>query len=469
MRERGANTSWSIWPWLPDRCSRKEQLIAAAHSLIIAPVTSGAKPPVFDVWASLSDEEAALLRTRLTDERRPAGEVFIREGAIDECVYLIREGEVEVRRRDQALARLGVGDIVGEMALLNRQPRNADVVAVTDCKLSRLTAADFFDLCQHLPALKIILTRLVAHRLSWSSSDVLTRTIGSYVVVGQLGAGNMGWVFRAVRGQTEFALKMLPHPLVQRPFFLERFRQEANWLQQLHQENIVQLEEVVELYGTIFLALEYVRGGNAIQWMIQRGRLEPQDVRTVTRSVVRALQAAHARGVVHCDVKSSNIMIDADGQVKLVDFGIASSLSDEASLEFGMTPGYAAPERFTTARGSPEADFYSLGVAAYEMLTGQLPFVAETVSDWAVAHREQVQVPVREREANAPLDLAEFIEAALTKDPVQRRVALQPCLQRWAEDNTTTLVVSHPPLPHDQYSPPPGCSQTFANALTVTQ
>ena len=439
---------------------RKERLIAAAHSLIIAPVISGTKPPVFDIWASLSDEEAAVLRTRLTDERRPAGEVFIHDGAIDECLYLIGEGEVEVRRGNQVLAHLGVGDIVGEMAILNRQPRNADVVAVTDCKLSRLTAADLFDLCQHLPTLKIILTRLVAHRLSWSSADVLTRTIGPYVVVGQLGAGNMGWVFRAVRGQTEFALKMLPHPLVQRPFFLERFREEANWLQQLHHENIVQLQEVVELYGTIFLALEYVRGGNAKEWMIQCGRLDPPDVRTVTRSVVRALQAAHARAVVHCDVKSSNIMIDADGRVKLVDFGIAGSLSDPTSLETGMTPEYAAPERFATARGSPEADFYSLGVTAYQLLTGQLPFMAETISDWAVAHCEQVHVPVRQREPNAPLDLAEFIEAALTKDPVQRHVALQPCLHRWAEE-TTTLIVSHPPLPREQYS------QTVADAPTV--
>ncbi len=436
-------------------------MIAGAYSLIITPVTSGAKPPVFDLWGSLSDEEAAVLRTRLTDERCPAGEVFIHDGAIDECVYLIREGEVEVRRRGRVLAHLGNGDIVGEMALLNRQPRSADVAAVTDCKLSRLTATDLSDLCQQLPALKIILTRLVAHRLSWSSADVLTRTIGSYVVVGQLGAGNMGWVFRALRGQTEFALKMLPHPLVQRPLFLDRFRQEANWLQQLHHENIVQLQEIVELYGTIFLALEYVRGVNAKEWMIQRRRIDPPDVRTVTQSVARALQAAHARAVVHCDVKSSNIMIDTDGRVKLVDFGIAGSLSDPASLESGMTPGYAAPERFKTARGSPEADFYSLGVAAYEMLTGQMPFMAETVSDWAAAHYEQVQVPVREREPNTPPDLAEFIEAALTKDPVQRRIALQPCLQRWAED-TATLVVSHPPLPREQYD------QTIADAPTVT-
>jgi eukaryotic-like serine/threonine-protein kinase len=466
-RRQPATSEWSSAANRPKprMRDRKERLIAGAHSFIITPVTADAKPPTFDVWANLNDEEAAVLRSRMTEEHRPAGEVFIHDGAMDECVYWIREGEVEVRRRDQVLARLGIGDIVGEMAMLNRQPRNADVVAVTDCKLSRLTAADLFDLCQHLPALKIILTRLVAHRLSWSSADVLTRTIGSYVVVEQIGAGNMGWVFRAARGQAEFALKMLPHSLVQRPSFLDRFRREANWLQQLHHENIVQLQEVVELYGTIFLALEYVRGDNATEWMIQRGRPEPADVRTVTRLVVRALQAAHARAVVHCDVKSSNIMIDAAGHVKLVDFGIAGSLSDPTSVESGMTPGYAAPERFATAHGSPEADFYSLGVAAYEMLTGQMPFVAGTVSDWAVAHREQVPVSVRERQRNAPLDLAEFIEAALTKDPVRRRVALQPCLERWAEDRTP-LVVSQPPLPRDQYRPRRH-SQTVADALTV--
>ena len=225
--------------------------------------------------------------------------------------------------------------------------------------------------------------------------------------------------------------------------------------------NIVQLQEVIELYGTVFLALEYVRGGNAKEWMIQCGRLDPLDVRVMTRSVVRALQAAHARGVVHCDVKPSNIMVDIDGRVKLVDFGIAGSLSDPASIEIGMTPGYAAPERFSRAHGSPEADFYSLGVTAYEMSTGQSPFEAETVSGWAVAHREQVLVPVREREPKVPQDLAEFIEAALTKDPVQRHAALQPSLQRWGAE-TAPLVVGHPPLTREQFS------RTVTDAPTVT-
>lgn len=446
---------------------RKKGLLRGRHLLIIRAVASDTKPSVFNVWASLSDQEAAVLRTRLTDERRPAGEVFIHDGAQGDCVYLIREGEVEVRRRNQSLARLGMGDVVGEMAPLNREPRNADVAAVTDCQLSRLAVADFFELCQHLPALKVILTRLVAQRLSWSSADVLTRTIGSYVVVGQLGAGNMGWVFRATRDQSEFALKMLPHELVQRPTFLERFRLEANWLQQLRHENIVQLKEVVDLYGTIFLVLEYVHGGNGREWMIQRGRIDPQDVRTVTLLVVRALQAAHAKSVVHCDVKSGNIMIGTDGQVKLVDFGIAGSMSDPSSLETGMTPGYAAPERFATPHGSPEADFYSLGVTAYEMLTGQLPFVAETVSEWGKAHREQVHVPAHQRQPGAPLDLLEFIEAALIKDPGDRRAALQPCLRRWTLE-TAPLVVSHPPVPRELFRPPK-YSQTVADALTVSQ
>jgi serine/threonine protein kinase len=423
--------------------------------------------PAFDLWAKLAEKEAALLRTRLVDQRFSAGEVFIREGGPGDCLYLVRQGEVEVRRAGQPLARFGVGHVVGEMALLNREPRNADVAAITDCTLSRLAADDFDELCRQLPNLKIILTRLVAHRLSWSGADVLARRIGSYEVVEQLGAGNMGWVFRAVRGPEEFALKMLPHPLVQQPRFLERYRQEAYLLRQLHHENIVNLCDLIELYGTAFLVLEYVRGGNGQEGMIQRGPLKATDVRSVTLAVVRGLQAAHARSVVHCDIKPSNIMISTDGLIKLVDFGIAGSLVDAAAIETGMTPGYAAPERFAGSRGSPEADFYSLGMTVYELLTGQLPFPAETEDAWARVHREETPPPLRERCPNAPPDLEEFVQAAMIKDLRRRRSALQPCLQRWAGD-TTRLTVSQPPVPQAQLRPP-SYSQAVASAPTITR
>jgi serine/threonine protein kinase len=423
--------------------------------------------PSFDLWAKLSEKEAALLRARLVDRRWPAGTAFIRDGEPGDSLYLIRDGEVEVRRRDQSLARFGPGHIVGEMALLNREPRNADVVTVTDCTLSRLAADDFHELCQKLPELKIILTLLVAHRLNWSNTDVLARRIGPYEVVEELGAGNMGWVFRAVRGREEFALKMLPHPLVERPGFLEHYRQEAHLLGPLHHENIVNLSDIIELYGTAFLVLEYVRGGNGVEWMIQRGRLETEDVRTVTLSVVRALQAAHARSVVHCDVKPGNIMISTDGIVKLVDFGLAGSLVDPAGISTGMTPGYAAPERFAGVRGSPEADFYSLGMTVYELLTGQLPFIADTVPAWDKAHREETPPPLRERCPDAPQDLAEFVEAALIKDLRKRKAALPPCLERWAGE-TTRLTVKHPPVPRTELRPP-GFSHTIASAPTITR
>ncbi len=114
---------------------------------------------------------------------------------------MVREGEVDVAAPPEAggtahklLARLGPGHVIGEMALLNREPRNADVFAVTACKLERLSAADFAALCDQLPVLKLVLTRLVAHRLSWSGSDVLARRIGAYTVTEAIGEGGMAWV-----------------------------------------------------------------------------------------------------------------------------------------------------------------------------------------------------------------------------------------------------------------------------------
>lgn len=435
-----------------------------ADNCPIVPIPSA---PAFDLWAALSEPEAAALRARLVEQRLPSGRAFIRDGEPGDCLYLVNHGEVEVCRPDLPPVRLGAGHVVGEMALLNREPRNADVVAVTDCVLSRLAADDFLQLCERLPELKIILTRLVAHRLNWSGGDVLARRIHSYEVVEQLGAGTMGWVFRATCGAEEFALKMLPHLLVQRPRFLDRFRHEADLLRQLRHDNIVALRDFIELYGTAFLVLEYVRGCNAREWMIQRGRPSAQDVRRVAISVARALQAAHARAIAHCDVKSSNIMISTGGAVKLVDFGIAGSLAEPAgAAETGLTPAYAAPERFGGARGSPEADFYGLGVTVYELLTGQLPFDAASVPAWAAAHREQIPPPLGESQPDTPADVAEFVQAALTKDPQQRRSALQPCLERWAGD-ATSLIVSQPPVPQAQLCPS-GYSHTLAGAPTVT-
>ena len=334
---------------------------------------------------------------------------------------------------------------------------------MTDCTLSQLSLRHFDELCRRLPNLRIVLTHLVAHRLNWSGADVLARRIGPYEVIQQLGAGNMGLVFRAKRDEAEFAIKMLPHTLVQQPGFLDRYRREAQLLRQVSHEHIVHLHDLIELYGTAFLVLEYIHGRNLQEWIIQDGRPTVADVRCITIAVARALQAAHAVGVLHCDVKPGNIMIRTDGAVKLVDFGISAAADDSADLEeTQLTPGYAAPEQFAGTRG-PATDFYGLGMTVYELLTGKLPFTGKSVTDWARLHEEVIPPPINTVCADVPADLAEFVQAALLKAPDLRYQAIQPCLQAWAKI-TTPLRVSRPPLPRVESAP---ISSAIADASTI--
>jgi len=419
--------------------------------------------PEFNFWDKVGATAATQLRQRLTDRVIPAGQTFIRQGEPGDCLYFLRQGRAEVRHRGALLATLEAGHVIGEMALLDRQPRNADVLAGTDCILSRLSLADFDDLCRQLPELRLVLTHLVAHRLNWSGTDVLARRIGPYEIIQQLGAGNMGWVYRATRGAELFAIKMLPHPLVHQPGFLERYRREAHLLGLVSHEHIVQIHDLIELYGTAFLVLEYIHGRNAQEWVIQSGQPAVADVRRIVMAVVRALHAAHAGGVLHCDIKPGNIMLRTDGTVKLVDFGIATSAHASADkLDAELTPGYAAPEQFAGERG-PAIDYYGLGVAAYELLAGKLPFIGTTVTDWARLHREVPPPPLR---GDIPADLAGFVQAALIKNPAARLTALQPFVRDWAR-NTELLLVSRPPIPRETSTPDRHIPAAVAAALTV--
>jgi serine/threonine-protein kinase len=409
------------------------------------PGNGGDAPAPFDLLQGLSAEQAQLLRSKLTSLSIRAGGLFIHAGEPGDCLYIIRRGEVEVAAPAgggprKVLARLGTGHVVGEMALLNREPRNADVVAATDCELDRLSAVGFETLCAQMPVLKLVLTRLVAHRLSWSGSDVLARRIGAYTVIAPIGEGGMAWVYRAVCDNAPaddperrvVALKMLPHSLVTRPGFLEQFRQEASVMTGLRHEHIVSLYDTIEIYGTMFLVLEYVHGRSLRDWVESHGKLSPDNVWEIACSVTQALRAAHARGVIHRDVKPENIMIRQDGIVKLMDFGISVPVSGP-TVDLGgvaVSPRYGAPEIFAGERGDPAADFYNLGIMLYEMVAGCAPFSAESYEEWAEQHQSVPPPPLRHHCPNVRPDLEALINAALIKDPVKRWQAVAPMLDR---------------------------------------
>ena len=205
-------------------------------------------------------------------------------------------------------------------------------------------------------------------------------------VLGHLGSGGMGCVYRVRERDSGriSALKVLPRELATDPAFVERFEREARTLSRLRHPHIVGVHGFGQAGGFCFLLMEFVDGANLRQ-ALRSGRFTPQQALALIPPICEALQAAHAQGVLHRDIKPENLLLDAEGRVKIADFGIAKLLEGpgaSAAEAYTLTrtgarigtPHYMAPEQVETPEQvDHRADIYSLGVVFYELLTGELP------------------------------------------------------------------------------------------------
>jgi serine/threonine-protein kinase len=233
--------------------------------------------------------------------------------------------------------------------------------------------------------------------------------VGPFRILEPLGRGGMASVFKAyeARLDREVALKVLPREFLHDPGFAERFTREAKAVAKLEHPNIVPIYayDIDREEGIPWMALRLVKGG-ALSGLL-KGLLQPlPPARTVEilRGVAEALDYAHGRGYVHRDVKPQNILLDEGGRVYLADFGIAKMLESSAGLTAtGMitgTPQYMAPEQATGTKVDRRADIYALGIVAYEMLTGRVPFLADTPVAIMMKHvQEPLPLPPRDRVA----------------------------------------------------------------------
>jgi eukaryotic-like serine/threonine-protein kinase len=265
----------------------------------------------------------------------------------------------------------------------------------------------------------------MADRSSTSSKMIGTVLSGRYRLEAKLGSGGMSTVYLA-RDTTldrPVAVKVMHREMSEQADQLERFRQEARAVAKLSHPNVVSVIDAGEDGGYPYIVFEYVEGETLKTRINRVGALDTQEALAYAIEIARALTVAHARKMVHRDIKPQNVMIDAEGRAKLTDFGISRQLEQDGLTATGRVLGttdYVAPEQ-AMGRGSDQrSDIYSLGVVLYEMLTGGVPFEADSQVGVAMKHVNEELPDVQAQRPEISAATALVVERATAKDPAQR-------------------------------------------------
>ena len=260
-------------------------------------------------------------------------------------------------------------------------------------------------------------------------------TLGNYKILEKLGAGGQGTVYKAVDsklGRT-VVIKVLPEELVAKEANLKRFEREARLASSLDHPNICTIFDLNVIEGVHFIAMQYIAGKNVRQ-LVNGKPLHLESALAIAIQVTDALAVAHAQGIIHRDIKAGNVMVNTQGQAKVLDFGLAKLLDDDAARTSGIhhteltevgipygTATYAAPEQARGDRVDSRADIFSTGVLLYEMLTGTWPFKGKTAVDVRHAVLNLEPVPLSEaRPDPVPERLQQILDRALKKHPRDR-------------------------------------------------
>jgi eukaryotic-like serine/threonine-protein kinase len=264
--------------------------------------------------------------------------------------------------------------------------------------------------------------------------------VGDYQILDVLGGGGMGTVYRvrnSISGRVE-AMKVLLENLQGNAEILDRFLREIRVLAALEHPNIAALRTAQRLDEQILMIMELVEG-DTLQALMKRGRIPPASAVRYVRDALAGLAVAHERGVVHRDIKPANMMLNRQGVLKLMDFGIARLATDRQLTKTGLTMGsvfYMSPEQINGAEVDARSDIYSMGITLYELVTGRRPFEGESDYSIMAAHIQQTPRPPIELDASLPPELNQIVLLALEKDPAKRfqsAVAMKNALDRVLE------------------------------------
>jgi serine/threonine protein kinase/Tfp pilus assembly protein PilF len=295
------------------------------------------------------------------------------------------------------------------------------------CHSENPSESQFCSKCgtQILPAGEILFTQtetLVAPIIELARGSLFA---GRYEIIEELGKGGMGKIYRAFdrKIDVEVALKLVKSEIAADKKTVERFRNELRLAREIAHRNVCRMYDLNEEKGIYYITMEYVPGEDLKSFIRRAAPLSTGKAVSIAKQVCAGLAEAHRLGVVHRDLKPGNIMIDKEGNAKIMDFGIARSLYAKGITGAGMmvgTPEYMSPEQVEGKDVDERSDIYSLGIILYEMLTGRVPFEGDTPFTVGVKHKSEMPKDPRDINAQIPEDLARLILRCLEKDRDKR-------------------------------------------------
>jgi serine/threonine protein kinase/Tfp pilus assembly protein PilF len=300
---------------------------------------------------------------------------------------------------------------------------------------------------------------------------------GRYQVIEELGHGGMGKVYKVFDTdiKEKIALKLLRPEIALDKETVERFSNELKLARKIRHKNICGMFDLGKAEGTTFITMEFVPGEDLKKFIRKSGQLGAGRAVSIAKQVCEGLEEAHRLGVVHRDLKPQNIMVDEDGNARIMDFGIARSLRGKSITGAGVmigTPDYMSPEQVEGKDIDQRSDIYSLGIILYEMLTGRVPFEGDTPFTIGVKHKSEIPRDPREINTQIPQDLGGLVLKCLEKDKTKRyqtAVELHADLEKVEQGFPTTerVISKRKPFTSREITVKIGLKRLFVPAIAI--
>ena len=248
---------------------------------------------------------------------------------------------------------------------------------------------------------------------------------GRYQIIEELGKGGMGKVYKALDTdlKEKVAIKLIKPEVAADKHTIERFRNELKFARKIRHKNVCQMYDLNREEGTHYITMEYVHGEDLKRLIRKMGQMSAGQVISIAVQVCEGMAEAHRLGVVHRDLKPQNIMVDEEGNARIMDFGIARSVKGKGITGTGVmigTPEYMSPEQVEGKESDQRSDIYSLGVILYEMVTGRVPFEGDTPFTIGVKHKSEAPQNPKELNSQIPNGLSQLILRCMEKDKEKR-------------------------------------------------